>query len=301
MLSLRQKLAKKLRRSRIKLNLSQRAVAARIEITQPYLAQIENRHRPISASCLQKLEKLYKTNFGKLWKGVGRRGRPGYSPDTRQALREMARAVRQFWELGKPLVPEHPQPHQVRRLEDPLWTIALRLGERAGIEVRRLEELRREDDFFWRQFNSFRFDSWSEKRLLVRVALLGVPLVGVRLERLGCKLRGIHGVSGGTAGLHRAFVMKGQEASLAWCPQVTVRTTNGYRCVDNLLVVSGGGKSVTVAVELDGAPFHADAKKELRRDRELGIPVLHVDAARLDEPGLITHILAWAKSMLDAA
>jgi transcriptional regulator with XRE-family HTH domain len=250
MLSLRQKLAKKLRKSRFKLNLSQRAVAARIGITQPYLAQVENGHRPVSASCLQKLEKLYRTNFGKLWKGVGRRGRPGYSAATKRALREMGRAVRQFWGAGEALIPEHPQPHQVRRLEDPLWTIALRLGERAGLEVRRLEELRREDDCFWRQFNSFRFDSWSEKRLLVKVALLGVPLVGVRLERLGCELKVIDGVSGGTARLHRAFVMKGQEASLAWCPQVTVRTTNGYRCVDNLLVVSGGGKSVTLAGRL---------------------------------------------------
>ncbi len=199
------------------------------------------------------------------------------------------------------VVPEHPQLHQVRTLEDPLWTIALRLGEAAGDEVCRLEALRREDEPFWRQFNSFRFDSWSEKRLLVRVALLGVPLVGVRLEKLGCSLRLMDGRSGKRARLHRGFVMKGREASLAWCPQVTVRTDRGYRCVDHLLVMSGGGKSVTLAVELDRAPFHGDAAKEARRDRELGIPVLHVDAARLDEPGLIGRILAWAKGQLDAA
>lgn len=71
--------------------------------------------------------------------------------------------------------------------------------------------------------------------------------------------------------------------------------------MDNLLVVSGGGKSVTLAIKLNGAPFHADAKKELRRDRELGIPVPRVNAGRLDEPGLKTRILTWAKSLLDAA
>ncbi|MBN9419511.1 MAG: hypothetical protein J0I12_28910 [Candidatus Eremiobacteraeota bacterium] len=133
------------------------------------------------------------------------------------------------------------------------------------------------------------------------MALLGVPLVGVRLDRLGCKLRVIDGVSGKKAELHRGFVMKGQDASLVWCPQVTVRTSKGYRCVDNLLVMSDGGKSVTLAVELDGAPFHQDAAKESRRDRELGVPVLHVDAGRLDEPGLIAQILSWAKRQLDAA
>ena len=57
--------------------------------------------------------------------------------------------------------------------------------------------------------------------------------------------------------------------------------------MDNLLVVSGGGKSVTLAI--------------MRRDRELGIPVPRVNAGRLDEPGLKTPILTWAKSLLDAA
>ncbi|MBN9419835.1 MAG: helix-turn-helix transcriptional regulator [Candidatus Eremiobacteraeota bacterium] len=284
----------------MKKGFSQRAAAAEIGVTQSYLAQVEMGYRPVSGKCLEKLERLFQARFGKLWKGIGRRGRPAYAPATRGALRELGKAVREFWN-GALFVPEYPQPHQVRTLEDPLWTLALRLGEAAGDEVQRLEKLRGQDESFWRQFNDLRFDSWSEKRLLVRVALLGVQLVGVRLCRLGCKLRAIDGVTGKDAGLHRGFVMKGEEASLVWCPQVTVRTAVGYRCVDNLLVMSGGGKSVTLAVELDGAPFHGDAVKEQRRDRELGVPVLHVDAARLDEPGLIGRILTWAKSMLAAA
>ncbi|MBN9420646.1 MAG: helix-turn-helix transcriptional regulator [Candidatus Eremiobacteraeota bacterium] len=285
---------------RVKKGFSQRQAAVEIGVTQSYLAQVEMGYRPISGKCLEKLERLFKTKFGKLWGGIGRRGRPSAAPATREALRELGQAIREFWN-GEVLVPEHPQPHQVRTLEDPLWTIALRLGEEAGEEVRRLEALRAKDEAFWRQFNELRFDSWCEKRLLVRVALLGMPLMGVRLERLGCKVAAIDGVSGEKAGLHRGFVMRGETASLVWCPQVTIRTGVGYRCVDNLLVISGGGKSVTLAVELDGAPFHGDARKEQRRDRELGIPVLHVDAARLDEPGLIASILRWAKAMLEAA
>ena len=300
MLSFRQKLAKRIAKIRLKKRFSQRGAAAEIGVTQSYLAQVEMGHRPVSGKCLEKLEGLFKTRFGKLWKGIGRRGRPVCAPATREALRELGKAIREFWNVEL-LLPEHPQPHRVRTLEDPLWTLALRLGEAAGEEVQRLEKMRGDDESFWRQFNDLRFDSWSEKRLLVRVALLGVQLVGVRLDRLGCKLRAIDGVTGRDAGLHRGFVMKGEEASLVWCPQVTVRTGIGYRCVDNLLVMSGAGKSVTLAVELDGAPFHEDAEKEQRRDRELGIPVLHVDTARLDEPGLIARILVWAKGMLDAA
>jgi transcriptional regulator with XRE-family HTH domain len=300
MLSCRQKLARRIAKIRTKKGFSQRCLAREIGVTQSYLAQVEMGLRPVSAKCLARLENLWGTKFGRLWRGVGRRGRPRHTPATSQALRELGRAVREFWS-GSSSIPKHSQPHQVRTLEDPLWTLALRLGEAAGEEVRQLEKMRAEDESFWRQFNDLRFDSWSEKRLLVRVALLGVQLTGVRLNRLGCKLPLIDGVTGKAAGLHRGFVMKGQQASLVWCPQVTVRTAVGYRCVDNLLVMSGAGKSVTLAVELDGAPFHGNARKERRRDRELGIPVLHIDATRLDDPGLITHILAWAKQMLEAA
>lgn len=302
MLSCRQKLAKRIAKVRAKRGLSQRQVAASLEVHQSYLAQVEMGHRPLSGKYLGKLEFLFKVQFGALWRGVEKRGRPARAATTRQAMQELGRAVREFC-AGRPatVVPEHPQPHQVRTLIDPLWTIAPRLGKSAGEEVRRLEQLRRDDESFWHQFNNLRFDSWSEKRLLVRVALLDVPLTGLRLDHLGCSLTAIDGRTGKPAGLHRGFVIKGEGASMVWCPQVAVRTRQGYRCVDNLLVTSGGGKSVTLAVELDGAPFHGDLLKERRRDRELGIPVLHVDASRLDEPALISHILRWAKQMLDAA
>lgn len=276
-------------------------MAVEIGVTQSYLAQVESGYRPISGRRLEKLELVYGVKFGKLWKGVGRRGRPAYTALSKAALQQLGQAVRQFWSGGEVLVPEHPQPHQVRTLADPLWPMALHLGPEAQEEVKRLELPRKNDELFWRNFNDLRFDSWSEKRLQVRLALLGSQLVGLRLDRLGCKLRCIDGVTGRDARLHRGYLLKGKEASLAWCPQVAVRTERGYRCVDNLLVLSSRSKSVTLAVEVEGALYHADGDRERRRDRELGIPVLHVPAGELGEPHLIQRILLWTYAQWEAA
>lgn len=300
MLSWREKLRKKLIRLRMKQGWSQRGVAQKTGLSQPYLAQVEMGERPLSRKGLEKMEAVYGISLQRYSRGVGRPGRPKYWAATREAMRKVARGVRELWSGGEARAPAHPQPHQVDAKGDPLWPMALHLGLEARTEVERLEELRAEDDFFWRQFNWLRFDSWSEKRLLVRVALLGAQLMGVRLNRLGCSLKVIDGVTGGAPGVHRAFVLKGREASVVWCPQVAVRTGRGERCLDNLLIVSDGSKSVTVAVEVNGAPYHSDAAKERRRDRELGIPVLHVDAARVGDPGLIGQILKWAHAQLVA-
>lgn len=197
--------------------------------------------------------------------------------------------------------PQHPQPHEVRRSDDPLWPKAIHLGESAGEEVETLQRLRREDEQFWRQFNRLRFDSWSEKRLLVRAGLLGGQLVGLRLNRLGCSLPVVNGVTGERAALHRGYVLKGQDASLVWCPQVAVATRMGVLCLDNLLLVSNGKKTVTVGVEVDGAHYHSDLEKQRERDRAFGIPVLHLSADELGKPGLITRILRWAHQQLKNA
>ena len=229
---------------------------------------------------------------------MGRRGRPAYTPDTKRGLREFARGIREFWGRCVIAVPEHAQPHQVRRSDDPLWTIALRL-DGAAKEVKELERLRREDEQFWRQFNSLRFDSWSEKRLLVRVGLLGGQMLGLRLDRLGCSLAAVNGITGEKAGLHRGYVLTGQSASVVWCPQVAVATRVGVLCLDNLLLVSARGKTVTLGVEVNG-PHHGDLEARRARDRALGIPILHLDAGELGKTGLIRRILSWAHEQLGA-
>lgn len=302
MLSNQQKLAKRLIRLRIGRGLSQYDVAQMAGFSQPYLAQVELGVRPISGRALARLEEIYEKKLSRqLWKGIGRRGRPAFVGLTGQAMLELAVGIRNFWGQAEVVAPKHPQAHQVRRSSDPLWPMALHLSLEAREEVQLLEKLRAEDESFWRQFNSLRFDSWSEKRLLVRVGLLGGQMLGVRLERLGCALSLVDGQSGKKARLHRGFVMKGESASLVWCPQVAVKTKIGVLCVDNLLVVSNGVSSATVAVEVEGRKFHSDPDRERRRDRALGIPVLHVDAGELDKPGLITRILRWAHSHLPAA
>lgn len=302
MLSSQQKLAKRLVKLRIAKKMSQYEVARLAGFCQPYLAQVEKGVRPISARALERLEAVYEKKLSRqLWKGVGRRGRPAFVPLTHQAMREFGGAIRGVWAEAEVVAPRHVQAHQVRRSSDPLWPMALHLSLQAREEVELLEKLREEDEFFWRQFNSLRFDSWSEKRLLVRVGLLGGQLLGVRLDRLGCALPVVDGVTGGKPGLHRGFVLKGEKASVVWCPQVAVKSEAAVLCVDNLLVVSDGKRRVTVAVEVDGGPYHGDQEHKRWRDRVLGVPVLHVDAADLGKRGLITQILRWAHAQLPAA
>jgi len=298
MLSPRIKLVRKLLKARLKNRLSQRQVAARAGFSQPYLAQVESGIRPISKNAAHQLERIYGARAGTYTKGAGQRGRPAFSAETAAAMREFPRAIQQFWQKAKVRIPTHQQPHQVKRADDPLWPMAIHLGPEAAEEVVRLEKLRGQDPAFWHQFNSLRLDSWSEKRLLVGVALLGGQMLGVRLRDLGCDLPLVDGVTGQEPGLHRAFVLKGQAASVLWCPQVAIRTRTGHRCVDNLLVISGGGKTVSLGVEVNGAPFHDDPWKQQQRDAELGFPILHLDAARIGEPGLIAKILQWAHRQL---
>jgi len=302
MLSSRTKLARKLLKARFKKRLSQRQVAAQAGFTQPYLAQIESGIRPISVKAARLLETIYAVEPGTFTQGAGRRGRPKFWTKTAAAMREFRGAIRQFWETAQVRIPKHQQPHQVKRSGDPLWPMAIHLGPQAGAEVRLLEKLRAQDEAFWQQFNSLRFDSWSEKRLLVGVALLGGQMLGLRLRDLGCSLRLSDGLTGQDPGLHRGFVFKGKTASLIWCPQVAIRTKRGHRCVDNLLQLCSQGKSISLAVEVNGKPFHGDPRKRQQRDAELGIPVLHIDAARVGEPGLIREILEWAhRQLLEAA
>lgn len=302
MLSCQQKLTKRLIKLRLAKKFSQYEVAKLAGFCQPYLAQVERGVRPISIRALQLLESVYgKKVSASLRKGVGRRGKPPLAPATRQALREMAVALRSFWQGAAPQKPRHPQAHQVRRSCDPLWPMALHLSREAREEVELLEKLRAEDEQFWRQFNSLRFDSWSEKRLLVRVGLLGGQMLGLRLDGLGCTLNVVDGLTGKQAGLHRGFVLKGRDASVVWCPQVAIKVAYGIVCVDNLLIVSAGERRLTVAVEVQGAQYHQDAQRELRRARALGIPVLHIDAGEIGSPGLVRRILLWAHAQLPTA
>ena len=232
------KAAKDIRNTRLRRGLSQHQLAAQAGFKQPYLAQIEKGVRSISLKFAIILERILEVKPGRFSRGCLRRGRQQLTPATRQALRQLRRGLRQFWAPARLTLPKYPQPHRVHRLEDPLWPMSVHLGENAGKEVRQLELLRKKDNRFWRDFNSLRFDSWSEKRLLVRLAALPCQFTPVRLKDLGCSLPVVDGETGNEAGLHLGFVLKGREASMVWCPQVAVHAGQRILCPDNLLVIS---------------------------------------------------------------
>lgn len=298
MLSPSQKVAREIRRIRLAQKLSQRELSERAGFQQPYLCQVETGVRAISLKAARSLELALELRAGKFCKRLQTKESRKRWAATRAALREFGRRIRNFVEGEKPRME---QPHQCFTLEDPLWPMGIHLGEEAAREVRQLELLRKGQTRFWRDFNSFRFDSWSEKRLLVRLALLGMQLVGVRLDQIGCSLNLVDGRTGKEPGLHRGFVHKGEQASLVWCPQVAVRAGKKVLCVDNLLMVRTRTKTVTVIVEVVGAPYHSDREKEKRRDQLLGVPIFHLDAAQLGQPRLIEKILTWARRVAEAA
>lgn len=300
MLSPFQKVARDIRRRRLAHGLSQRQLSNQAGFCQPYLAQVEKGVRPISIKAAEKLELALKLKPGRLSNRLRSRESRRLWKETREALRDFGRGIRQFVARGgSSEKPPHQQPHQCITLENPLWPMGVHLGEEAADEVRQLELLRQDQGRFWQTFDSFRFDSWSEKRLLVRVALQGMQLVGVRLKDLGCSLEVLDGITGGDAVLHRGFIHKGPSISLVWCPQVAVRSGHTVLCVDNLLLVRLQHKTITCVVEVDGGPYHDDREKEIRRDRQLGVPILHLDAARLGEPRLIERILSWARRVAE--
>ena len=281
--------------------MSQRQASAAAGFGQSYLAQVESGRKPISLASLKALEQVYGVKLERYYGGVGVRGRPGHWAATKQAMASLKRPGWSTRITQIPRTPKYQHPQTVRRSHDPLWPIGVHLGEGARRQVEQLELMRKADERFWRMFNSLRFDSWTEKWFLVCLALLGAQMVRLRLDRLGCSLNTIDGITGKTGQLIQGFVLKGQSASLVWCPQVAIRLKNGEICVDNLLIISDGEKTLTLVVEVDGAPYHQDLGKEAWRDQELGVPVFHLDAGEVGHPGAIRKILCWAHQQLRAA
>jgi transcriptional regulator with XRE-family HTH domain len=282
------------------LKLSQRRVARAVGCNQSYLAQVETGRRPISGRVAEKLESLLKVKPGSYSKAPVRRGRPPLSRETCRALREIRRArgaaPRSFPQLGRP---RHPRPDRASGLKNQLWPIALHLGPEAAQEVNHLERMRPACDSFWRHLQSIRYDSWSEKRLHVRVGLAGAALTGVSPGKLGCVLPNADGSSGRESSrrAYPAFVWRSQEVALAMFPQRCVATQCTHLWPDILLVAACQGRRVTGVVEVDGKPHHGNLKAQKRRDGALDVPVLHLDAAEVGQPGLLDKLVRWVRSL----
>ena len=296
------RIARAILKRRRTLKLSQRRVAASVGCSQPYLAQVETGRRPVSRKIAERLESVFRVKPGSYTNVVFRRGRPALSKGARGALREIRRArgaaLRSFPQLGPP---KHARPDRASGLENPLWPIAIHLGEEAGQEVRRLEKLRPAADPFWLQLHNICYDSWSEKRLHVKLGLTGAELAGVSPKGLGCVLPNADGRTGRDSGrrAYPAFVWRWQDISLALLPQRCVATEHGHRWPDNLLVAARRGRRITAVVEVDGEPYHQDLEAETRRDVELDVPILHLNAGELGRPGLLDKILLWVGSLFE--
>ena len=294
MIAARISVARRMGKRRTVLGISRRELARRVGCSYAYLYQVESGLRPLSPELAPQVEDVLRVRPGSLRLEV-RRGRPPLSAATRRVLKVVrgARGLRPGGVSGR--VPLHPRSDWGRRQENPFWPMAVHLGERAGRRIAQLEKERRGDDKFWRLVNSLRFDSWSEKALVVEVGLRSLELTGLSLARVGCSLASACGRTGrDTAGTaYPAFVLEHQGASLVWFSQRCVATERGFRWPDNVVVVARGGVRRTVVVELDGPTYHQNVAAGERRDQELGVPVLHVHPDVLRRPDGLTAILDW--------
>ena len=298
-------IAVQIRNSRRQLRLTQRDIARGVGCSQPYIAQVETGRRPVSRKVAEKLERLLEVEPGMFTNVVFLRGRPPLLESTRQTLRAVRQAV-----PGQPTPsdetsrkPRFPRPDWAKAREDSLSPPAPHLGERFAEEVRRLELARSGDERFWRALQSIRFDSWIEKSPIVQVARQCDQLTGISMSQVGCSLPSVNGITGRKTS-HRAypaFVLQHKDAAVVWYPQRCVRTPSGYRWPDNLLIVARQGRKRTVAVEVDCPEFHSDAAKEMRRDKDLAVPVLHLSTQVLsDHADILPQVLDWACAQVAA-
>lgn len=303
MLSPLTKIAGKIMTRRKLRKLFRRDLANLIGCSQAYICQVETGRRTVSLAVAKKLEVALGAKSGAYRKAEFRRGRPPCSPETRSALRAISAArvatPRPLLHHG---VPRHPRPDFQSTIGNPLWPIANFLGEESQQEVTRLEKLRPRDEHFWRKINGIGYQSWTEKRFQVRVGLAGAALVGVRPGRLGAVLPTACGQTGLDASrkAYPTFVFQDGDLSVAILPQRCVGTAVTYRWADSLVVAAIHGRKVTAVVETDGAAYHTDRAKDRRRDEELDVPVLRIDAGQVGEPGLIARMVTWLRTLLES-
>ncbi|MBS2040677.1 helix-turn-helix transcriptional regulator [bacterium] len=280
-----------IRRRRLSLGLTQRMVGAAVDCSQPYLSQVERGRRPISEKIARRLEQVLEAPGLFTWAPF-LRGRPPLIPQSRQVSRSLrlgARPSEPTPELGR--CPRFKQVHQRWGIEDRLAFL--------GPVTQRLEERRGMDERYWRSVNTLRYDSGTEVRLIGALSGLEGQWTGVKLKKLGCSLTLVNGKTGGPfKGHHRCFLFKYKHASLAWAPQIPVRTRLKYRTPDNVLLIRAGGTTVTAVVEVAGSQYHTP--DELRaRQMELGVPLLVIDPSRIHEPDLMETILQWALELAE--
>lgn len=296
MLSPLMKIARAIRQRRLECRLSQRRLALLVECSQQYVNQVERGRRPVSAAVAGRIERALRVRAGKWTRGVRFfRGRPALAGKSLRALRALSERLGPAPAPSRVATPPRfPRPDFRWGLLDNLWPIGIHLGSQAARQVRALEAQVGADEWFWRRWNRWNFDSWSEKWLVLQATLAGARVGSASPDRVGCALKVVDGRSGRCAG-KRAFpclIWSEEDWHLVWFPQLTVRTKVGHRRPDNLLVVRRGGLRWTGVVEVDGPDFHQDRRRERERDEDLGVPVLHLAVERL-ATGAMDEIRGW--------
>jgi hypothetical protein len=226
---------------------------------------------------------------------VFRRGRPSLSRVTRKALRSIrrARSVNKLPKFAFCGAPRYPRPDLVRRLENPLRDVCC-------LEVSYLEDTRCDDQDFWRHLSTIPYHSKAEKRTHIQAARAGATLAAIRSLDLGCQLTCVDGKTGREhpRRLYPAFIWRWKDLSLALIPQRCVRMAMGHLSPDNILIASRRGRKITAVVEVDGQPYHQDAAAERRRDKKLGVPVLHLPAVGVQMEDVMERLQNWARELL---
>jgi hypothetical protein len=179
----------------------------------------------------------------------------------------------------------------------------MRPGTACGQDLARLEELRPAEERFWKQANAVIFHSFTEKRFFLKLALTGAQFVGVGYDQLGSQLQMVCGKKGKPYRLRApaAFLLQVGELACAFYPQRCVRTETGHRWPDYLVVAAHRGRKLTTALEIDGSEWHANQLRERERDRELGVPVYHLCASKVEDPEALPRFLEWLQAQFLSA
>ena len=295
-----------IRNSRRRCRLSQRQLAAAIGCSQSYVAQIERMRRPVSPRVAQFLEGFFELGEGSLTGPpvVFSRGRPALSAVAKVIHRGLQRANGgpvQDWPSRRAR-PRYPRYDYQYGLNSAFPRVGIWCGKEAKAELELLQDLRGIDEEFWRKSNLIRSDSLVEKRAQIGLGLLAEQVTGVSWEAVGCQLLSAHGTQGYYTGkqAHPAFLISQRDLVLACFPQRCVRTQRGYRWPDLVVVAARENRKITVVIEINGPKYHTNPMRERRRDAELGVPVLHVCASRV-EAHLPLDIIDWIASQFEAA
>lgn len=286
-----------LRRRRRELRKTQKCVAEQVGCSQPYLSQVERGRRPLSEKMALRLE-LNLEIPGLLTTAPFLKGRPRLTEVSRKTTKNLRQGAAPVVETA-PIdrKPRFHQLHQQWGVEDRLAGLGRVFGENAARLLEVLEQKVGPDQRYWRNINSMRYDSFPERWFTAAFAALGGQLTGLRLSKLGCSLTLVNGKTGKAyQGCHRGFLFEYQGISIAWVPQVAIRTHKMYRCPDYVLMISNGRKTVTAAVEIWGCG--RGLTEVIERGLELGIPVFCTTAEFVDTENSIEDILDWAVSLI---